>query len=85
MFISKKLQDNFASSILIDDISDHFPSIVLLKNQKEPLKIRTREINDSKIAELKNTLDRVNWEDRLSESNANDAFNSFHTLLVELQ
>ena len=36
-----------------------------------------------KIAELKNTLDSVNWEDRLSESNANDAFNSFHTLLVE--
>ena len=87
VFISKKLQNNFASSILIDDISDHFPSIVFLKNQKickkEPLKIRTREINDSKIAELKNTLDSVNWEDRLSESNANDMFNSFHTLLVE--
>ena len=28
-------------------------------------------------------LDRVNWEDRLSKYNANDAFNSFHTLLVE--
>ena len=87
VFISKKLQNNFASSILIDNISDHFPSIVFLKNQKickkEPLKIRTREINDSKIAELKNTLDSVNWVDRLSESNANDAFNSFHTLLVE--
>ena len=87
MFISKKLQNNFASSILIDDISDHFPSRVFLKNQrickKEPLKIQTREINDSKIAELKDTLDKVNWEDRLSGSNANDAFDSFHTLLVE--
>ena len=87
VFLSKKLQNNYASSILIDDISDHFPRIVLLKNQKickkEPLKIRTREINDSKIAELKNTLDRVDWEDRLSEYNANDTFNSFHTLLVE--
>ena len=87
VFISKKLQNNFASSILIDNISNHFPSIVFLKNQKiskkEPLKIRTREINDSKIAELKKTLDRINWEDRLSEYNANDAFNSFHALLVE--
>ena len=57
VFISKKLQNNFASSILIDDISDHFPSIVFLNNQKickkEPLKIRTREIDDSKIAKLK--------------------------------
>ena len=34
VFISKKLQNNFASSILIDDITDHFPSIVFLKNQK---------------------------------------------------
>ena len=87
VFIGKKLQNNFTSSILIDDISDHFPSIVFLKNQKickkEPLKIQTREINDSKIAELKDTLDKVNWEDRLSGSNANDAFDSFHTLLVE--
>ena len=51
--------------------------------KKEPLKIRTREITDSKIAELKSTLDSVNWEDRLNEFNANDSFNSFHTLLVE--
>ena len=87
VFISKKLQNNFASSILIDDISDHFPSIVFLRNQKickkEPLKVRTREINDSKIAELKSKLDSVNWEDRLRELNADDSFNSFHTLLVE--
>ena len=83
----RNYKNNLASSILIDDISDHFPSIVFLQNQKickkEPLKIRTREINDAKIAELKNTLDKVNWEDRLSGSNANDAFDSFHTLLVE--
>ena len=34
VFISKKLQSKFASNILIDDISDHFPSIVFLRNQK---------------------------------------------------
>ena len=45
--------------------------------------MRTREINDSKIAELKSKLDSVNWEDRLRELNADDSFNSFHTLLVE--
>ena len=87
VFISKKLQNNFASSILIDDISDHFPSIVFLRNQKickkEPLKVQTREIKDSKIAELKSKLDSVNWENRLRELNADDSFNSFHTLLVE--
>ena len=87
VFISKKLQHNFASSILIDDISDHFPSLITLKDQnvckKEPLKITKREINDSKITELKNTLNSVNWEERLNNLTANNAFNSFHTLLVE--
>ena len=33
--------------------------------------------------ELKDTLDKVNWEDRFSGSNANDTFDSFHTLPVE--
>ena len=87
VFISKKLQNSFASSILIDDISDHFPSIVFLRNQKickkEPLKVQTREINESKITELKSKLDSADWKDRLRELNADDSFNSFHTLLVE--
>ena len=87
VFISKKLQSNFASNILIDDISDHFPSIVFLRNQKirkkEPLKVQTREISESKITELKAKLDSINWEDKLRELNSDDSFNSFHTLLVE--
>ena len=87
VFISKKLQSNFTSNILIDDISDHFPSIVFLKNQKickkKPLKVQTREINESKITELKAKLYSINWEDKLRELNADDSFHSFHTLLVE--
>ena len=64
VFISKKLQSKFASNILIDDISDHFPSIVFLRDQKlckkETVKLQTREINNSKIAELKSIIDKVN-------------------------
>ena len=58
VFISKRLQNNYSSLILIDDISDHFPSIVFSK--KEPIKLQTREINDSKILEIKNKLDKIN-------------------------
>ena len=87
VFISKKLQSKFASNILIDDISDHFLSIVFLRDQKlckkETVKIQTREINNSKINELKSIIDKVNWEENLNELNANESFNSFHTLLVE--
>ena len=33
VFISKRLHTHFSSLILIDDISDHFPSLVFLNNQ----------------------------------------------------
>ena len=87
VFISKGLQNNYSSLILIDDISDHFPSIVFLKHQKllkkEPIKMKTREINDTKIMEIKNKLDKVNWVEELCELDADSAFSSFHTYLVE--
>ena len=74
VFISKRLQNNYSSLILIDDISDHFPSVVFLKHQKlmkkEPIKIQTREINDSKIVEIKNKLDKINWVEELCELDA---------------
>ena len=87
VFISKRLQNNYSSLILIDDISDHFPSIVFLKHQKllkkEPIKIKTREINDSKIMEIKNKLDKINWVEELCELDSDSPFSSFHTYLVE--
>ena len=34
VMVSNKLHSHYSSSILIEDISDHFPSLVLLHNQK---------------------------------------------------
>ena len=47
------------------------------------MKIQTREINDSKIHEIKNKLDKINWVEGLFKLDANSAFSSFHTHLVE--
>ena len=51
--------------------------------KKEPIKIKTREINDSKIMEIKNKLDKINWVEELCELDADSTFSSFHTYLVE--
>ena len=87
VFISKRLQNNYSSLILIDDVNDHFPSIVFLKNQKtfkkESIKIQTREINEAKVLEIKNKLDKINWVEKLFKLDADSAFSSFHTHLVE--
>ena len=87
VFISKRLHTHFSSQILIDDISDHFPSLVFLNNQKctkkEAIKIQTREINEAKITQIKNELKSIDWVRELSEQNAETVFNSFHKKLVE--
>ena len=87
VFISKRLQNNCNSLILLDDISDHFPSLVSLNNQrclkKEPKKIKTREINDKKISQIMNKLDRIEWVKELTDLDADNAFSSFHKHLVE--
>ena len=51
--------------------------------KKRGQKIHTREINDTKISQIKNELDKVNWAEKLSDQNADNAFCSFHTKLVE--
>ena len=70
VFVSRKLQYNYSSSIVINDISDHMPSLVILRNQrkckKEPIKIQTREIN-KKITELKDKIKHIDWEHELSK------------------
>ena len=52
-FVSRKLHLSFDSGILLSDISDHLPSLVLLKQtkllNKEPLKFVTRNLNEQKL------------------------------------
>ena len=53
IFISKLLQRSFDSMILVEDISDHLPSLVLMKQtkmrNKEPLNFTSRALNNNKI------------------------------------
>ena len=85
--VSRKLHSHYSSSILIEDISDHFPSLVLLHNQKckkkESRIIHTREINDTKISKINTELTNIDWTEKLSDLNADSAFCCFHKKLVE--
>ena len=51
-FISEELQKNFASTILVEDISDHLPSLTLLRQtklcDKKPLEFESRNLTDDK-------------------------------------
>ena len=51
-------QRNFDSALIINDMSDHLPVIVLLKQtkftNKSPIKFQSRRLNEDKIGQNNN-------------------------------
>ena len=56
IYISKNLQQSFDSSILIDDLSDHLPTLALLRqskiSDKTPIEFSSCKLNDAKLAQI---------------------------------
>ena len=88
IMISRSLQRNYVSLIVTDDISDHFACLVILKDQnkstKGPKYIKTRNLDDRKIANIVTSLQEHNWKETLEPLNADDGFNVFHSILLTL-
>ena len=73
VFISKDLHRCFDSGILLSDMLDHLLSLVLLKQNKltnkEPLEFPSRNLTDGKIGQLKEELNKVDWNEVLNSDN----------------
>ena len=85
ILISKKLQPEYESLIITDDLSDHLPCLVNLKNfhQIESKNfVMKRIINSKAINRIKADLSLVNWNSLLSSKSASDSFHSFHRELM---
>ena len=84
--ISRSLQGNYASFVVIKDISDHFACLVVLKDQNKSIKgckyIKTQNLDNQKIANIVVTLQEYNWTEILGSLNANDGFDTFHSTLI---
>ena len=78
-FVSRKLHQSFDSAILLSDISDHLPSLVLLKQtkllNKEPLEFTSRNLNEQKLKLINEKLHDINWNGNLTSSDINLNFN----------
>ena len=86
IFVSNTLHTNIESSIIITDMSDHLPSIYLLKQTKhvckEPLKFKTRHMTDNKMNKIKNILSQTIWYNNiLNELDPNKVFNKLTTTI----
>ena len=88
VLISNKLSYSFTPYVLVDDISDHYPCLVLLhdanKCRKNKIRISKRTLTDSSIQQLNNNLAQIDWN-YLEHLDVNEGFTEFHeTLIAEL-
>ena len=85
IFISEMLQRNFDSAIIINDMSDHHPTVALLKQtkftNKSPIEFQSRKLNEDKISKINQMLHNVDWNGNLNSKDCNDNFNKFCELL----
>ena len=86
IFTSRRLQCSFISGILTTDLSDHLPTLLCLRDLRHETKIQKtikyRAINNKNIQSMNDELNSYNWMELLSNSNTEDAFNTFHKVLV---
>ena len=79
VFVSSKLHCLFDSGIILSDMSDHLPSLVLLKQSKllnkEPLEFTSRNLNAKKSALVNNRMQTIDWNGVLTSADVNINFN----------
>ena len=85
VFVSSKLHHSFASCIIISDISDHLPTLTLLKQTKltdaRPLEFESRNLNENKIHELNTNLTEIDWNGHLTSNDVSENFNRLHAVI----
>ena len=78
IFVSKNLHRFFELAILLEDISDHLPTIVLLKQTKmttiTPLTFESRNLSPSKLRQINHDLHQIDWISILDPNNVDDNF-----------
>ena len=88
MFLKSETHETHQSKIIIDNISDHYPSLFVLENlnltEITPRKIKMRKIGCKEINEIKSRLSIINWESELANHSTNDSFNKFHDKLINI-
>ena len=87
IMLSTKLQYQMDSYILFDDMSDHLPCLVTLKNQNKCFRrgktIISRNLNDKNIEKIKDDISRTDWSQILIDDSVDKNFTTFHQKLIE--
>ena len=87
IIVSMNYVGRYSCNVLIDNISDHLPSILLLSgitgNKKEPVLIKSRDLHKRNMDALKRSLDMTNFERLIVVNDLNTSFSNVNSKLVE--
>ena len=87
ILVSQKFCGRFESNILIDDISDHLPTVLVLKdmytNKKDKVQIKSRDMRPSSIDTVVRGLYRVDWTKYTNSPNYDYNVSKIHQVVVE--
>ena len=80
IFVSENLHRWFESAILLEDISDHLPTLALLKQTRMTIKalltFESRNLSESKLRQINHDLHQMDWISTLDFSDVNDNFDN---------
>ena len=83
--VSQSLCGNYDSGILVDDISDHMPSICVIKSikgvGKDLVQITSRDTRPRNLTALMEHLQNYDWPKLLAVPDINTAMTNFHNIL----
>ena len=82
------LHRNFESTILIDDISDHLPTLAMLKQTRlmnhEPITFNSRCLNENKLKQVNHKLMGVDCIGVLTGTTSDEKFNQFSNWIEQV-
>ena len=85
--MSQDLLTDSHSNIILDDISDHLPSVISLNNmnfsQCEKVKICSRDTRKKNMDALNHAMEKTDWLSYLS-NDVNESFDKIMEKLTEL-
>ena len=85
IMVSPTLQYDFSPYILVNDMSDHLPIVVTLRNQNKSMRglktIVHRRLDDITLDKVKENLKQIDLGSELDHKNVNDSFDHFHRIL----
>ena len=85
IIIGRTFQSDYESNIVVNDMSDHLPFLLKIKDPsiftKPPQKITTRGLNDEKISDLNKKLLEINWDAMLVNYSVTEQYTKFEDTL----